>query len=85
MGLVNRVVDNGTARSQAEALAHEITRFPNACMLADRDSVYGQHQLPMADALLNELRAGLELLETDVRSGAQRFVDGSGRSGRFDD
>src|SRR5665647_489033 len=40
MGLVNRVVPQGYAREAAETLAREIAAFPQACMRADRASVY---------------------------------------------
>ena len=40
IGLVDRVVHRGGARAAAEALAGEIARFPQVCMLGDRASVY---------------------------------------------
>ena len=36
IGLANRVVPDGRARAEAEALAAEIARFPQLCMRADR-------------------------------------------------
>src|SRR5881392_2614389 len=40
IGLCEYLVPNGEARAKAEALAQEIARFPQACMRADRLSVY---------------------------------------------
>ena len=56
MGLANRVVENGTAREEAEALARDIARFPQACLRSDRRSALEQHMLSMDEALRNELR-----------------------------
>src|SRR5271157_6062401 len=42
MGLANRVVAKGEARSAAEALARDIAKMPQLCMKNDRSSVYEQ-------------------------------------------
>ena len=84
MGLVNRVVPTGEARSEAERLAHEIAAFPQTCMLNDRRSVYASRGLGMTEAMANELRLGLSTLQSgETRAGAGRFRDGHGRHGRF--
>ncbi|HKB48253.1 MAG TPA: crotonase/enoyl-CoA hydratase family protein, partial [Ktedonobacterales bacterium] len=36
MGLVNRVVPHGQSRQAAEALAHDLARFPQVCLRHDR-------------------------------------------------
>src|SRR5438552_5563507 len=36
MGLVNRLVEKGRAREAAVALAHDLARFPQRCLRADR-------------------------------------------------
>lgn len=36
IGLANRVVPQGKARSEAEKLAKQISDFPQACMRSDR-------------------------------------------------
>jgi enoyl-CoA hydratase len=85
MGLVNRVVEDGRAREEAEALAGAIARFPQTCMLADRQSAYEQWTLPLADAIQNELRLGIRALESgETFAGAERFAKGAGRHGSFD-
>src|SRR3954465_7593129 len=42
VGVCERVVDGGSSRAAAEALAHEIARFPQGCMRSDRRSVFLQ-------------------------------------------
>lgn len=79
------VVEDGEARGQAEALAHEIARFPQACMRADRRSVIRQHGLPVRDALVQEWRNGLPVLAAEGLAGAARFAEGAGRHGEFDE
>jgi enoyl-CoA hydratase len=83
MGLVNRLVPTGEARSAAERLAAELARFPQTCLRQDRLSVLEQEGQPEAEALAAEWRHGLVSLSTDARSGANRFADGAGRHGDF--
>jgi enoyl-CoA hydratase len=83
IGLVNRVVPMGQARTAAEQLAREIAAFPQQCMLADRASAYGQWDLPLADALRAEGRRGVPIVAAEGAAGAARFVQGAGRHGRF--
>lgn len=86
MGLADRVVAPGCARAEAEALAHEIARFPQICMRSDRLSAYEQWHKPPAAALENELRRGLTVIESgETRAGATRFAQGAGRGGSFSD
>ncbi|MDO9320780.1 MAG: crotonase/enoyl-CoA hydratase family protein [Pseudomonas sp.] len=84
IGLVNRVVASGAARAEAEQWAAELAGFPQACLLADRASVYGQWDLPLNAALTAEFVGGLKVLESgESVAGARRFIDGAGRQGRF--
>ena len=85
VGLAEFVVDDGESRERAEALAHEIARFPQACMRADRRSVIRQHGLAMRDALVQEWRNGLPVLAEEGLAGAARFAGGAGRHGEFDE
>jgi enoyl-CoA hydratase len=84
IGLVNRVVPRGNAREAAESLAREIAAFPQACMNADRRSAYAQAGLPLEEALLQEFREGIQVLESESLAGAGRFARGAGRHGRFE-
>lgn len=83
IGLCERVVEPGMSRQAAEDLAHEIVRFPQMCMRADRLSAYGQWSLQMDEALAAEYRGGLPSLEAEGLRGAARFAGGEGRSGDF--
>jgi len=86
MGLANRVVEPGTARAEAEALAEQIAQFPWRCLLSDRQSTYEALSLPYEAAMRNEFRLGLKVIESgETVSGAARFAQGTGRHGSFDD
>ncbi|MGH0028449.1 MAG: crotonase/enoyl-CoA hydratase family protein [Myxococcota bacterium] len=86
MGLANRVVAKGRAREEAVALAHQLTRFPQLCMRADRRSAYEQWSLPLDRALRNEHERGWVAIEAgETVAGARRFASGHGRGGSFDD
>lgn len=80
IGLVNRVVPTGEARAAAVALAHQLAALPQAALRADRTSAYLQHDLPLVDALAQELALGRTALVEAV-AGAQRFAAGAGRGG----
>ncbi len=85
MGLANRLVDPGTARDEAVALAHRLAKFPQRCLRSDRLSSYRQWDLPLQDALVEETRLGLEVVRSgETREGASRFASGAGRHGSFD-
>jgi enoyl-CoA hydratase len=84
IGLVNRVVSDGESRAAAEALAHELSRFPQRCMREDRLSLLEQDGLDEPAAIANELAHGIRSLE-DVEAGLERFRAGAGRHGSFDD
>ncbi len=82
MGLANRVVPTGSARDAAVALAEQLAGFPQATMLADRESAYTQWDLPLGDALQQEWQRGKARIP-DALAGAQRFAAGAGRHGAF--
>ena len=82
IGLANRVVETGMARPAAEALAGELARFPQRCLLSDRRSAYEQAGLSWEDALKNEFRLGLGTIQSgETLEGANRFRRGAGRHG----
>jgi enoyl-CoA hydratase len=85
INLCEHVVPDGQARQRAEALAHEIARFPQACMRADRRSVYRQEALGMREAMRYEWENGIPALAAEGRDGAARFASGKGRGGNFSD
>lgn len=82
MGLVDRVVPEGSARQAAVALAGELAALPRAALRGDRLSVLEQWGLDERDAAANELRHGLATLATgETSEGAARFATGAGRHG----
>jgi len=83
IGLANRVVAAGTARSAAESLAAEIAAFPQRCLRADRESLLAQWSLDTTQALSGEFERGRAVLQSgESAAGAGRFLAGAGRGGR---
>ncbi|NJD65498.1 MAG: crotonase/enoyl-CoA hydratase family protein [Chloroflexi bacterium] len=84
MGLANRLVPPGTALEAAIKLAEQLAAFPQTCLRQDRLSSYEQWGMAIGDALKNEYRRGLTVLESnEAREGAARFASGEGRHGKF--
>jgi enoyl-CoA hydratase len=82
MGLANRLVEHGGALQAALQLARELAALPQTCMRSDRLSSYEQWSLPMSEAVRNEFRRGLSVIESgETVAGAQRFASGQGRHG----
>lgn len=85
IGLANRVVPKGESRTAAEALAHDIARFPQQALRADRLSAHNQFALDLREALEREFLDGLPALYAEGFGGATRFTTGAGRHGTADD
>jgi enoyl-CoA hydratase len=85
IGACEKVVPDGASREHAEALAHEIARFPQACARADRRSVYLQQGLELREAMRREWYNGLPAFVAEGAEGARRFALGRGRHGDFGD
>ncbi len=83
IGLAEKVVPHGEARITAEAMAHEIARFPQEAVRADRRSISETRGMPVRDALKVEWANGLEAIRREGTAGAGRFRDGAGRHGNF--
>ena len=81
IGLVNRVVASGTARAEAERLAHELAALPQDCLRNDRLAARDQHGTAERDALAHELALGRQSLAAGALDGAARFAGGAGRHG----
>jgi enoyl-CoA hydratase len=82
MGLANRLVERGQALEAALELAHELAALPQTCLRSDRLSSYEQWSLATRDAIGNEFRRGLSVIESgETVAGAQRFASGQGRHG----
>ena len=84
IGLCEYVVPEGGARRKAEELAHEIARFPQSCVRADRRSARAQGGLNLRDALRQEWWNSKSEVTRGIK-GAARFTSGKGRSGDFSD
>jgi enoyl-CoA hydratase/carnithine racemase len=85
IGLCERLVPPGQSRAAAEALAHEIARFRQGCMRADRRSVWLQEGLSEADGLRAEWQCSRGMVAAEGAAGAARFASGKGRHGDFAD
>lgn len=81
-GLVNRLVEDGSALTKAKELAAHIAQFPQMCMRSDRHSMFEQWDMTEADAIKNEMRRGLSVVSSgETVSGATAFSQGKGRHG----
>ena len=86
IGLANRLAPRGGALTMALELAQDLSRFPQLCLRSDRLSSYEQWSLPLDDALRNETRRGLQVINSgETREGARRFAAGHGRHGSLTD
>ncbi len=85
IGACEQVVEDGRSREYAEAMAHEIARFPQACTRADRRSVYSQQGLSVREAMRKEWYNGMPAFIAEGAAGAKRFAEGKGRHGDFRD
>ncbi len=84
MGLVNRVVEKGKAREEAEKLAAALAEFPQVCMRNDREALYRGIGRPFDEGMVLEYGLGIKTLESgESVSGAERFEQGSGKHGEF--
>jgi enoyl-CoA hydratase len=81
IGLANRVVPTGTARTAAEELAGQIAALPQTCLRHDRLSVLEQHGRSERDALIGEFSHGQASLTAEALRGAAAFTAGAGRHG----
>jgi enoyl-CoA hydratase len=86
IGLADRVVADGSAREEAEALARQIAAFPQLCMNADRASAYAQWDSAFDGAMRGETEGGLAVIASgETVTGALRFARGAGRHGKFEE
>jgi enoyl-CoA hydratase len=85
IGLCEKVVPHGKAREAAGAMAHEIARFPQQCLRADRLSVYRAWGKPVREGLESEWATSAGIVRAEGIAGALRFASGKGRHGDFGD
>jgi enoyl-CoA hydratase len=80
IGLVDRVVDDGSALEAAVALGSEIAAHPWSCLIADRTSLYEGIGMSLEEGVYREGERGKDVL-AEAAKGARRFADGAGRHG----
>ena len=80
IGLVNRVVPGGGSRAAAEALAHELARFPQTCLREDRLSLLEQDGLERGRRAGERARARCSL--AGGRAGRARALSRRRRAAR---
>lgn len=83
IGLCERVVPDGQSRAAAEAMAHEIAKFSQGAVRADRRSVHLQYGLPELTALEREWTNCSGIFKAEGAAGTARFAAGVGRHGDF--
>lgn len=81
IGLCESVVPSGQAREAAERMAQHVASFPQACLRADRRSVYLQQGLPELAALEREWMNCAGTFQAEGAAGVARFASGAGRHG----
>lgn len=85
IGLVTRLVEDGTALGAAIELAQQVAKFPQIALHSDRQSAYGQFDHPFAQAIAREAVLAGEARRREAVQGAKRFAGGKGRHGDFTD
>ncbi|EEZ98266.1 probable enoyl-CoA hydratase [Tribolium castaneum] len=82
-GVANRIVACGTALGQAIQLANSLVKFPQECLLTDRNSTYNAaFSSAYLDLLKYEQENGVKVVRTESIAGAKRFAEGFGRHGK---
>ncbi|MES1950646.1 enoyl-CoA hydratase [Salinisphaera sp. S4-8] len=84
IGLASRRVADGQSLAAACELAHTLANFPQACLRADRRSLYVQWDHELGAALQHEGAGGYPVVFAEAITGAARFADGAGRHGHFE-
>lgn len=85
LGVANRVVKTGTGFGQAMNLARQLTKFPQECMKADRNSaIYATFSSKSLESSLQfESENALPILKKESIQGAKKFAEGLGKHGKF--
>ena len=82
IGLVERLVEPGTALAETQKLAAQIATFPQRGLRGDRRSVLNQWSLSLDEATLAEYLEGMAAMSSgEAVEGARRFAEGTGRHG----
>ena len=80
------MVPNGQSLQAAIELAKKIAAFPQQCMRVDRLSALhsAYSKISRLEALQFEFEQGIKVVREESVPGAQRFVGGTGRGGKFE-
>jgi enoyl-CoA hydratase len=82
VGLVTRVVPDGSALAEAVALGQQLAAFPQRTLRADLASARASFDRPLPDALLHEHDGGLAaIVAGGLDEGVAAFQAGEGRHG----
>ncbi|KAJ8934431.1 hypothetical protein NQ318_017132 [Aromia moschata] len=81
-GVANRIVACGTALGQAINLASSLVKFPQECLLVDRDSTYCAAYNKVYDELSKCAGKDRKKLIKEAIEGAKKFISGLGRHGK---
>lgn len=82
IGLVNRMVPDGQARTAAEQLAADLAALPQTCLRNDRLSAIGSVHLDHDTAMAAEFTHGMaSLADPAVAANVANFRSGAGRHG----
>ena len=65
-------------------MAHEIARFPQEAVLADRRSIIESRGLSIREGMKLEWKNGVDCHSKEGAAGAARFSQGAGRHGNFE-
>ncbi len=85
LGIANRLVPKGEARTHAVALAKELAKVPQNCLRNDKRSALRQWDLSEEEAINDEMAGGLKVIASgETLAGATRFAQGAGRHGKFE-
>jgi len=84
IGLCEYLVKDNQSRTKAEEIAHNIAKFPQECVRADRKSLINQSEYSLKDALKNEWKNSINVLSKEGIQGAKNFAKGKGRHGDFE-
>lgn len=82
-GLANRVVEAGEALDASIKLARELAAFPQTALRVDRLSTINQWDFSESGAIEREIKGAGHAFEQSYQAGAERFVKGMGRHGKF--
>ena len=84
-GLANRIVPKGKAVEVATQIARDLLKFPQECMLKDRENCYysAYGAASFEDALKREFCEGIKVVDSESIAGAAKFSSGQGRHGSF--